>query len=122
MAYISGFVAAVPHDNKQGYVDFARKSWSAFQRYGAQRMVESWEDEVPDGKLTSFPMAVQRAEGEAIVFSWIEWPDKASCDACMAAMESDPVFADMSPDTMPFDGKRMIYGGFTTVLDSSAEG
>ena len=65
MSYISGFVAAVPHDNKQSYIDFARKSWSAFQRYGALRMVESWEDDVPDGKLTSFPMAVQRAEGEA---------------------------------------------------------
>ena len=121
MSYISGFVAAVPHDNKQSYIDFARKSWSAFQRYGALRMVESWEDDVPDGKPTSFPMAVQRAEGEAIVFSWIEWPDKASSDACMAAMETDPVFADMSPDAMPFDGKRMIYGSFVPVLDSAKD-
>ena len=112
MSYISGFVAAVPHDNKQSYIDFARKSWSA---------VESWENDVPDGKLTSFPMAVQRAEGEAIVFSWIEWPDKASSDACMAAMETDPVFADMSPDAMPFDGKRMIYGSFVPVLDSAKD-
>ena len=77
-------------------------------------MTENWEADVPEGQVTSFPMAVKREPGEAVVFSWILWPDKASCDACWASSETDPRWAEMD---MPFDGKRMIFGGFETIFE-----
>ena len=117
MAYISGFVAAVPTGNKDSYIEHARKAWPLFQQRGARRMVENWEDDVPDGKVTSFPMAVKRRAGEAVVFSWIEWPDKATSDACFASMQTDPAWEAMWE--MPFDGKRMIFGGFEPLVDLS---
>ena len=115
MAYISGFVAAVPTGNKDSYIEHARKAWPLFQQRGARRMVENWEDDVPDGKVTSFPMAVKRRAGEAVVFSWIEWPDKTTYEAAAKKMESDPRWKEM-PE-MPFDGKRMIYGGFDVLVE-----
>ncbi len=115
MAYVGGFVAAVKTDRKAEYVAFARKMWPLFKAHGALRMVENWGTDVPEGEVTSFPMAVQLAEGETVVLSWIEWPDKATWDACNASMQTDPAWEAMGE--MPFDGKRMIFGGFETLVD-----
>jgi uncharacterized protein YbaA (DUF1428 family) len=117
MPFIDGFVASVPHADKQAFIDHAAHFAKYFKKKGALRVVDCWGSDVPDGKLTSFPMAVQCAEGETVVFSWIEWPDKETRDACHAGMESDPEMAEAGRD-MPFDGKRMIYGGFEQVLDA----
>lgn len=112
--YIDGFVAAVPTANKDAYLEHAKSAWPLFKRSGALQMVENWGDDVPDGKLTSFPLAVKKQENETVVFSWVIWPDKATRDAGWAAMMEDPTMQKMD---MPFDGKRMIYGGFTSILD-----
>jgi uncharacterized protein YbaA (DUF1428 family) len=119
MAYIDGFVIAVPKANKQKFVEHANKGDSVFMELGATRVLECWGDDVPDGKVTDFRRAVQATEDEAVVFSWIEWPDKATRDAGMAkmttVMQNDPrMNAESNP--MPFDGKRMIYGGFAPVV------
>ena len=111
--YVDGFVLAVPTANKQKYIDLAAAVWTGFKAAGALRLVECWGDDVPDGKLTSFPMAVKREPDETVVFSWVEWPDKATRDAAHEAMRME----DHPP--MPFDGARMIYGGFTPILDVS---
>ena len=79
-------------------------------------MVECWGDDVPDGKVTDFRRAVQAEDGETVVFSWIEWPSKAVRDAGMAKLMADPR---MQSNDMPFDGKRMIYGGFATLFDTA---
>ena len=119
MAYIDGFVIAVPKANKQKFIEHANKGDSVFAELGATRILECWGDDVPDGKVTDFRRAVQANEDEAVVFSWIEWPDKTTRDAAMSKMETlmrtDPR---MSPEgnPMPFDGKRMIYGGFAPVV------
>ncbi len=117
MSYIEGFVVAVPQDKKQAYLESAQRSWAVFHEYGATRMVECWADDVPEGKVTDFMRAVQAQEGEKVVFSWIEWPDKATRDAGNKKMMTDPR---MKMEDMPFDGKRMIYGGFAPILDTAA--
>lgn len=119
MTYIDGFLIAVPKANKQKFIEHAQKGDSAFMDLGATRILECWEDDVPDGKVTDFRRAVQAKQDEAVVFSWIEWPDKATRDAGMSKimdrMNSDPR---MDPETnpMPFDGMRLIYGGFAPVV------
>ena len=119
MAYIDGFVIAVPKANKQKFIEHADKGDSVFMELGAIRVLECWGDDVPDGKVTDFRRAVQATEDETVVFSWIEWPDKATRDAGMARMDdlmkSDPRM-DPQRNPMPFDGKRMIYGGFAPVV------
>jgi uncharacterized protein YbaA (DUF1428 family) len=124
MSYIDGFVIAVPTANKQKFIDHAKLADSVFMDLGAVRILECWGDEVKDGKLTDFRKAVQAKDDESVVFSWIEWPDKATRDAAMAKMTemmSDPAKADprMDPEKnpMPFDGKRLIYGGFAPVVE-----
>lgn len=118
MSYIDGFVIAVPTANKQKFIEHARHFDALFIELGALRVVESWGDDVPDGKLTDFRKAVQAKDDETVVFSWIEWPDKATRMAAFARMEemmkTDPRFRD---NPMPFDGKRMIYGGFAPVVE-----
>ena len=118
--YIDGFVIAVPAGNRQKFIDHAHGADGMFIEMGATRVIECWGDDVPAGKTTDFRMAVQAQEDEEIVFSWIEWPDKATRDAAMAKMMS-PDFKDerMDPakNPMPFDGKRMIFGGFTPVVE-----
>lgn len=114
--YIDGFVAAVPTANRADYLEHARKSAAVFKEHGALKLVECWGDDVPDGKLTSFPMAVQRQEGETVVFSWVMWPDKATREAGWQKIMADPRM-DPSANPMPFDGKRMIYGGFEMALE-----
>ncbi|MEL7117151.1 MAG: DUF1428 domain-containing protein [Pseudomonadota bacterium] len=115
MPYIDGFVAAVPSDKKDEYIAFAKKSWPIFEGLGAIAMWECWGDEVPDGEVTSFPMAVQAREDETVLFSWTAWPDKAARDQGWEKMMSDPEIGAAMGD-MPMDGKRMIYGGFTPLL------
>lgn len=112
--YIDGFVAAVPDGNKGAYRDMARKAAGMFKEYGALRLVECWGDDVPDGKWTDFKRAVKAEPGETVVFSWIVWPSKASRDAGHQKMMADER---MKPQDMPFDGKRMIFGGFDVLLD-----
>lgn len=115
MKYIDGFVAAVPTANKQQYLDHARFANPIFQEHGALSVVECWGDDVPEGKLTSFPMAVQRKPDEVVVFSWIAWPSRAARDAGMKKFMEDPRVKDMK---MPFDGARMIYGGFEVIYNA----
>lgn len=115
MNYIDGFVVAVPAANKQTYLDFAKKALPLFKEFGATRLVECWGDDVPDGTLTDFRGAVKAEDGEVVVFAWIEWPSKEVRDAGMKKMMEDPRMMEMGD--MPFDGKRMIFGGFQPILD-----
>ncbi len=116
MSYIDGFVIAVPTANRQAFHDHARSFDPLFIEAGATRVVEAWGDDVPDGTLTDFRRAVQATADETIVFAWVEWPDKATRDAGMKKMMEDPRM-DPAANPMPFDGKRMIFGGFQTLLD-----
>lgn len=120
MVYIDGFVIAVPTANKQKFIDHASASDAMFVEYGATRVLECWGDDVQAGKQTDFQRAVQAKADETVVFSWIEWPDKATRDAGMEKMMKDPR---MDPETnpMPFDGKRMIFGGFVPVLELASD-
>ena len=114
MSYIQGFLVPVPTHRKDDYIQMAKEAAPFFEKFGATRMMECWGDEVPEGKVTDFRRAVDLKEGETVVFSWIEWPDKASCDKATEAMENDP---DMkAPDDIPMDMKRMIWGGFQPVF------
>jgi uncharacterized protein YbaA (DUF1428 family) len=116
MSYVDGFVAAVPSANREAYREHAEKSLAVFKEHGATRCVEAWGDDVPDGKVTSFPLAVQRKDDETVVFSWVEWPSKEARDAGWAKIMADPR---MQPDAnpMPFDGQRLIYGGFQPIVE-----
>lgn len=118
MTHIAGFVVAVPQADREAYRAYAAKAWEIFRRHGALRAVEAWGVDVPQGKRTDFYRAVDAQPGEAVLFSWIEWPDRATCDAAWAAMETDPEMEAMGP--MPFDGSRMILGGFEPILDERA--
>ncbi|ORE96019.1 RNA signal recognition particle 4.5S RNA [Stappia sp. 22II-S9-Z10] len=117
MTYIDGCVAAVPTANKDAFLTHARAAAACFKDHGALHVIECWGDDVPDGVTTSFPMAVKKADDETVIFSWIVWPDKETRDKGHQGVMQDPR---MAPDTnpMPFDGKRMIFGGFDVVLDS----
>ena len=116
MPYIDGFVLAVPTANKQRYLEHARLGAQVLKECGATRMTECWGDDVPDGKLTSFPLAVQRKPDETVVFAWIVWPSKAVRDAGMAKVMVDPrLKPEVNP--MPYDGKRLIYGGFEVLVE-----
>lgn len=116
MSYMDGFVIAVPKANKQKFIDHAEKFDRLFIEYGALRVVECWQDDVAKGKTTDFFQAVKVEDGEAVVFSWIEWPDKETRNTQMTKMMEDPR---MDPEEveMPFDGMRMIYGGFDPVYE-----
>ncbi|MDG6347768.1 DUF1428 domain-containing protein [Luteimonas sp. 8-5] len=116
MSYIDGCVIAVPDANRGKFIEYARQFDPMFIEFGAIRVIECWGDDVPDGKVTDFRRAVQAKEGESVVFSWIEWPDKATRDAGMEKMMEDPRM-DMEKNPMPYDGKRMIYGGFAPVFE-----
>lgn len=116
MSYVTAFMTAVPEQNKARYIEMARKSWGLFVDFGAIEMTECWEDNVPDGKVTSFPMAVKREAGEKVVVSWIRWPNRSSADHCFASMESDPRWQAMGE--MPFDGMRMMWGGFEPIFSA----
>ncbi len=115
MTYYTGSIAAVPTANKQNYIAHISAVWPMFKSYGATRMVETWGEDVPKGKVTDFYGAVDAKEAETIVFSWIAWPDKATADASWIKMENDPAMKSL-PE-MPFDGTRMIFGGFSPVYE-----
>lgn len=113
--FVDGFVCAVPEANKDIYRKLAQEASQIFKEYGALSVVECWESDVPDGKFTSFPMAVKREPGEAIVFAWIVWPSKEVRDHGHELAMKDPRM-DAKTDPRPFDGKRMIYGGFDLII------
>lgn len=119
MSYIDGFVIAVPTANKEAFIAHARQFDPVFLEYGATRVVECWGDDVPHGQVTDFFRSVQAREDETVAFSWIEWPDKATRDAGMKKLMEDPRMDPTAAGNppMPFDGKRMIYGGFANVLE-----
>ena len=116
MTYIDGVIAAVPTANKEAYRIHAERAAAVFKRHGALSLTECWGDDVPEGKTNSMRTAVLLKPDETVVLSWITWPDKATRDAGMAKVMTDP---DMAPEAnpMPFDGQRMIYGGFNILLE-----
>ncbi|ENZ4359724.1 TPA: DUF1428 domain-containing protein [Escherichia coli] len=116
MKYVDGFVVAVPADKKDAYREMAAKAAPLFKEFGALRIVECCASDVPDGKVTDFRMAVKAEENEEVVFSWIEYPSKEVRDAANQKMMSDPRMKEFG-ESMPFDGKRMIYGGFESIID-----
>ena len=116
MTYVDGFVAAVPTANREKFKKHAEDAATALKDNGALSVVECWGDDVPEGQTTSFPMAVKRKPDETVIFSWITWPSKDVRDSGMKAAMADPR---MQPETnpMPFDGKRMIFGGFVAIVE-----
>ncbi|WDE06298.1 DUF1428 domain-containing protein [Thalassomonas viridans] len=115
MSYVDGFIAAVPTTNKDKYLEHAKTTAVVFKEHGALKVVETWGDDVPEGEVTSFPMAVKSKEDETVVFSWVIWPSKEVRDAGWQAMMEDPR---MQPEQnpMPFDGRRLIYGRAFKIL------
>jgi uncharacterized protein YbaA (DUF1428 family) len=116
MAYVQGFICAVPTANHAAFIEHAGKAAAAFRDHGCLSAVECWGDDVPAGAVTSFPLAVKATPDETVVFSWYVWPSKAVHDAVMASPPTDPR---LSPETnpMPFDGKRVVFGAFAPVLE-----
>jgi len=119
MTYVEGFVLAVPTANRDAFEKHTAEVAPLVREFGATRVVEAWGDDVPDGKVTDFKRAVNAEEGETVVFSWFEYPDKATRDAARARMMSDPRMPAIS---MPFDGKRVIMGGFESIVDERGDG
>ena len=117
MTYVDGFVGAVPTANREAFRQHAQAAAAAFKECGALSVTECWGDDVPEGKITSFPMAVKRKDDETVVFSWITWPSRAARDAGIAKVMADPR---LNPDTnpMPFDGQRMMFGGFEAIVEA----
>ena len=118
MPYYDGYLLAVPTANREKYKQQAEEVWPLFQKHGALAMQENWGDDVPDGKVTSFPMATKKKDDETVVFSWMVWPDKETRDAGWKAMMDDP---QMQMSEMAFDGTRMMWGGFTELVRVSAD-
>ena len=115
MPYISGFLTPVKTEDKDRYIKSAEVAWPLFKEYGALEQVETWGVDVPPGKVTGFDLAVKLEEGEVVVFSWVKWPDKATADAAWEKMMQDDRMKDFD---MPFDGKRMMWGGFQPIFES----
>ena len=119
MSYVDGFVVAVPTGNEEAYRAVAETAARVFVKHGATHVLEAWGDDVPEGKVTDFRMAVKAEAGESVVFSWITWPSKEARDRGMQASMED-LKATMSD--MPFDGRRMIFGGFRTIVEAGKAG
>ncbi len=113
MNYVDAYAAAVPTANREAYLRHAQITAAVFKEHGALSVVECWGDDVPEGKVTSFPMAVQRKADETVTFGWVTWPSRSARDAGMAKAMADPR---MKAIEMPFDGQRLIYGGFAVML------
>lgn len=114
MNYVDGFVASVPNTNKEAFRLHAERAARIFKEFGALTVVDCWGDDVPEGKLTSFPMAVKCEPQETVVFSWVTWPSRAARDEGWKNVMTDPRMQS-DAGAMPFDGKRMIYGGFQII-------
>jgi uncharacterized protein YbaA (DUF1428 family) len=121
MTYFEGFIVPVPEANKDAYRKHASDAFPLFQEFGVTRLVEAWGDDVPDGKVTSFRLAVNAEDGENVVFSWFEYPSKEARNAANEKMTSDPRMEEMGA-AMPFDGKRMIMGGFDAIIEEGERG
>lgn len=119
MTYVEGFLTPVPAGSKDAYIAHAQRAAPMLKELGVLRMVENWGDDVPRGKLNDMYGAVAAEDGEVVVFSWFEYPDRAARDAASEKMMADPRFAEMMGN-MPFDGRRMVYGGFAGVHDHGA--
>lgn len=115
MSYVDGFLLAVPTANKQAYHDMAAVAADIFMENGALSVVEAWGDDIPDGKTTDFKMAVKATPEETVVFSWIMWPSKEARDEGMKKFMDDERLKQFTD--MPFDGQRMIFGGFRPLLE-----
>ena len=115
MTYVDGYVLTVPKDKKDAYKDTCLKTAEVFKAHGALRCVECWGDDVPDGQLTSFPMAVKAEPDEVVVFSWVVWPSRETREAGAKAAMEDPRME--SIDFSMVDGKRMIFGSFEPLID-----
>ena len=120
MSYVQGFVMAVPTARRDAFVEHSRKAAVLIREFGARRVVDTWGDDVPNGKLNDFRTAVKATEDETVSFGWMEFPDKATCDAVFGKMMSDPRMQAIGD--MPFDGRRMIFGGFAPLFDEGAGG
>ncbi|WLI89607.1 DUF1428 domain-containing protein [Massilia sp. R2A-15] len=118
MPYVDGFVVPVPREKLDAYRAMSQRCGEVWKEFGALRFRECVADDVKPGQWTSFPQSVKLEEGEVVVFSWIEYNNRAERDAINEKVMKDPRLADvMKPENMPFDGKRMIYGGFETMVD-----
>lgn len=115
MAYVTGFLTPVKSEDRDRYITSAEVSAPLFKEFGALEHVETLGVDVPPGKVTGFDLAVKLEPGEVVVFSWLKWPDKATADAAWEKMMTDPRFQTMD---MPFDGKRMMWGGFEVVFEA----
>ena len=119
MKYVDGYLVPVPAGKREAYRAMAEKTWEMLKEFGATRQVECWGDDVPDGKTTDFKRAVKAENDEAIVFSWVEYPSKQLRDTAIEKMRADPRMKAMT-ESMPFDGKRMVFGGFVPIIDENA--
>ncbi|GAA3917426.1 DUF1428 domain-containing protein [Luteimonas lutimaris] len=117
MRYVDGFVVPVPKENLAAYRRLARKAGAIWKEYGALEYVECVADDVQPGKRTSFPQSVKLKPDEVVVFSWIVYKSRAQRDRINKQVMADPRLADMDPKSMPFDGKRMFWGGFKTIVE-----
>ena len=120
MTYFEGFIVPVPEASKEDYRKHAAEAAPIFQDFGVSRHYEAWDSDVPEGKVTDFRKAVLAKDDEKVVFSWFEYPDKATRDAANQKMMSDPRMEQMGA-SMPFDGKRMIMGGFEAIVEEGSE-
>ncbi len=118
--YVNGFLIPVPADKKAEYQDIAERFWEIAKDYGALSQVEAWEADVKDGTLTDFRRAVNLVPGEKVVFSWMTWKDRATADASHEKMMEDPRMKAFG-EKMPFDGKRMVFGGFEPLVVKEAK-
>ena len=117
MAYLSIMIAPVKTADREAYLAHAHQMWPLFQKHGALGLQEQWSVDVPDGHTTSFPMSVKLEEGESIAVGWIIWPDRETHDRAWEVLDNDP---EMMAHDLPFDGRRMVFGGFETILDLKA--
>ena len=115
MSYVDGFVAAVATNERETYMKHLAHVHPLFTECGALSLVDCWGDDVPEGKLTSFPMAVKCQPNETVVFGWVTWASREARDDGWKKLMADPR---MQAESMPFDGKRMIFGGFQVMLES----
>ena len=120
MTYFEGFLVPVPEANKEAYRKSAADAAPIFQEFGVKRHMEAWDSDVPEGKVTDFRKAVAAKPEEKVVFSWFEYPNRAARDAANEKIRNDERMKEFGAN-MPFDGKRMIFGGFDAIVEEGSE-